>query len=187
MTTMMRIPRLAILRRSEARKKTETRKVRVSSLESMCLTARRRFPPNADGDTGYFIRLDLGSLEGYAGAGSVTVGAALRVTSGPDNNFPTGIEMRDAVAEVVADPEDNSVQPADAMAGTSDMIATAVKAVTFEGADGGQGNIDLVNRGKLAAPDTQVKGCEHRSRGCVPRSEGGQWQGQIRYNKGIPR
>jgi hypothetical protein len=113
---------------------------------------------DADGDTGYFIRLDLGTLEGYAGAGSVTVGATLRVTSGPDNNFPTGIEMRDAVAEVVDDPEDDSVTPADAIPGTSGMIATSVRAVTFEGADGDErGNIDLENRAKLAALATQVK------------------------------
>ena len=43
-----------------------------------------------------------------------------------------------------------------AVIGTSGMIANAVTAVTFTGANGGTGNIDLADRAKLAAPATQV-------------------------------
>jgi hypothetical protein len=109
------------------------------------------------GQTGHFIRIDLGSLNGYAGAGAVTLSVSMRVTDGPQNNFPTTFE---AVEEVMAVTADDTAMPpvvgVEYVPGTSGMIANAVTAVTFTGANGGTGNIDLADRAKLAAPATQV-------------------------------
>ena len=58
------------------------------------------------GWTGDFIRIDLGSLKDYGGAGAVTVSATMRVTDGPQENFPTTFEMVEEVVEVVASAED---------------------------------------------------------------------------------
>ena len=103
-------------------------------------------------DTGYFIRFDLGSIQRYAGVGSVTASAEFRVTDGPDNNFPAGdLVDRDAVKGVAEVLEDNIVTTPAVVAviGTSGMVARSAQAVTFTGADGVQGNIDLVNRANL--------------------------------------
>ena len=103
-----------------------------------------------------YIRLDLGSLNGYAGAGPVSIGASMRVTDGPQNNFPTTFEAVEAVAakpEVTDDPAttgtDESSPAVPAVRGTSGMVANAITAVTFDGANGGTGNINLDDRTKL--------------------------------------
>ena len=109
------------------------------------------------GWTGDFIRIDLGSLIGYGGAGAVTVSATMRVTDGPQENFPTTFEMVEEVVEVVAMldviPAVVGVAP---VRPTSNMIANSVTAVTFTGANGATGDIDLDDRATLATPQTQV-------------------------------
>ena len=104
-------------------------------------------------DTGYYIRFNLGSLIAYSGAGSVTAEAEFRVTDGPDLNFPTEVVARDGVEASPGRSSDdgNASMILDVFAsdGTSGMVATSVQAVTFKGADGVQGNIDLDNRAKL--------------------------------------
>ncbi len=111
----------------------------------------------------YGVRLGIGSLNGYSGAGAVNVDAEFRVTDGPDNNFPDELVARKAVAAVPAVTDDPTTTGTDetaaaipAVRGTSGMIASSKKAVTFMGANGDTGNIDLENRAKLAAPQTQV-------------------------------
>ena len=108
-------------------------------------------------DTGRYIRFNLGSVQGYAGAGSVTASAEFRVTDGPDANFPTEVVAREAVMAVMGD--DTATPPINAVVGvigTSNMVATSASAVTFTPANGGTGNIDLDNRATLAAGATQV-------------------------------
>ncbi len=104
-------------------------------------------------DTGYFIRFDLGSIVGYAGAGSVTASMEARVTDGPDNNFPTTAVVREAVAAVAAVEASDGVEAVlavPAVIGTSGTVATSGAAVTFVAADGSDaGQIDLDERGKL--------------------------------------
>ena len=103
-------------------------------------------------------RLHLGSLEGAtvlaSGAGTVTAKATLRVTAGPDQNFPTMAQPRKAVAAVVAD---GTVLAADAVPGTSAIVASSEIALKFGGADGAGGSIDLANRAKLASFATKVE------------------------------
>ena len=112
--------------------------------------------------TANFIRINLGSLSGYAGAGPVNVGASMRVTDGPQNNFPTTFDTVDEVMAVEAsDGPDGIAGNADDVAavdyvrGTSAMLANAITAVTFDGANGGTGNINLDDRAKLVG-GTQV-------------------------------
>ena len=130
------------------------------SLRVLVPDARTINGPSGGGNTGAFVRLDVKSLEGaagLAGAGTVTVAAAMRVTSGPDLNFPTMLVKRDEVKAVTAAPD--AVPPVVAVEyvrGTSNMIANSALAVTFTGAGGTTGNIDLANRAKLAAPATKV-------------------------------
>lgn len=102
-------------------------------------------------DTEYAVRFDLGSIIGYGGTGSVTADASFRVTDGPDDNFPTELVARKAVAAVVADDTvDPPIVAAAAIPGTNTMVATSGAAVTFDAADGSvAGQIDLDERGKL--------------------------------------
>ena len=105
----------------------------------------------------YSVRLSLGSLNAYSGAGSVTATAAFRVTDGPDDNFPDELVARKAVVGVADDPATTDVvETVAAVRGTSNTIADSKTAVTFAAVQGGSGNIDLDNRAKLAAGATQV-------------------------------
>ena len=103
--------------------------------------------------TGTEIRVNLGSLSGYTGAAPVTVTPRFTVTGGPQQNFPTKLVD---VKEVKASPAVGETPAVEAVRGTSNVIASSELAVTFTPTQGGQGNIDLANRAKLAAPQKQV-------------------------------
>ena len=116
------------------------------------------------------IRFDLGSLVGYGGSGTVTASATMRVTDGPDNNFPTEVQTakRDAVTKVdgidASSPSDGDYDdegdtaPMAPMGARSSMIANAMAAMSYDADDGGTpGQIDLDDRTSFDGTTTKVE------------------------------
>ena len=99
-------------------------------------------------DVDNYVMIDVGSLSGYSGAGSVTVTPEFRVTGGPQNNFSTTFNGK--VERVT------NADGVETTRGSSNVLASTVTAVKFAGMDGGKGNIDLANRAKLAGTQTRV-------------------------------
>ena len=118
--------------------------------------------PAGGGYTGNFVRIDLGSLKGYAGTGSVDVKAEMRVTdgnggtSGGDRNFPTTFDTRDDAEAMDPDGTPASGDEVAAVIGTSEIIARSAQAVTLMVTGGDTGRINVGDRAKLVG-GTQVK------------------------------
>ena len=120
--------------------------------------------------TRHAVRFDIGSIRGYGGTGTVTASATMRVTGGPQDNFPTEVQSapRDAVAAInvgdtipaptEADPNATRTATAEdvvaAVSATANMIANAMAAMSYDAAgnDAG-GEIDLDDRTALAGMD----------------------------------
>ena len=116
------------------------------------------------------VRFNIGSIRGYGGTGTVTASATMRVTGGPQDNFPTEVQSapREAVAAISVgddipaptDTDPNAVRAAtaeDVVAGvsaTANMIANAMAAMSYDAAGGGApGQIDLDDRTALDEMD----------------------------------
>ena len=115
--------------------------------------------------TEYGVRFDLGSIQDYTGAGTVTASASFRVTDGPAQNFPTETAPRMAVAMIPAGPgpdgepgggDDTEAVPA--VRGTSNVIANTMAAQTFMATPGASmGQIDIDDRTSFDGTTTKVE------------------------------
>ena len=113
-------------------------------------------------ETEGILRVYIGSLEGASalgGTGKVTASASVRVTGGPNDNFPTKVEAREAVCTDNTEPadgdcldtnEDDQNPPDINITASSNVIADSAQGVTFTGAAGAGGGIDIADRTKLA-------------------------------------
>lgn len=118
-------------------------------------------------DSGIAIRFDIGSIVGYGGTGTVTASASMRVTDGPDTNFPTEVQSapREAVMFVdEGDGPDGTPDTEDDVAGvkgvsaTSNMIANAMAAMSYGAGNGAAaGQIDLDDRTSFDGTTTKIE------------------------------